>query len=76
MVTQTGIGGAMRSKETVREEGMERDGKMGEERIEDIESTESDIEIVTELGGREGEIETIMESTKVEEGRVDEVAGT
>ena len=36
------IVGAMRSKDTVREEGVERDGKMGEERIEDIEGTESD----------------------------------
>ena len=67
MVTRTGIGGAMHSKETVREEGIERDGKMGEERIEDIEGTESDTKIVTELGGRDGEIETIMESTKIGE---------
>ena len=44
MVTRTGIGGAMRSKDTVREGGIER-----EERIED---TESDTEVVTELGGR------------------------
>ena len=29
---------------------------MGEERIEDIKGTESDIEIVTELGGRDGGI--------------------
>ena len=76
MVTRTGIGGAMRSKETVHEEDIERDGKMGEERIEDIEGTESDTEIVTELGGRDREIETIMKSTKIGEGRVDEVAGS
>ena len=67
---------AMRSKDIVREEGVkgERDGIMGEERIEDIEGTESDTERVTELGGRDGEIETIMESTKIGEERVDEVA--
>ena len=76
MVTRTGIGGAMRSKDTVREEGIERDGKMGEERIEDIEGIESDTEIVTELGGRDGEIETIMESTKIGEERVDGLAGS
>ena len=46
----------------------------GEEEI-DIEGTESDTEIVTELGGRDGEIETTMESTKIGEGRVDEGAG-
>ena len=66
----------MRSKDTVCEEGIERDGKMGEERIEDREGTESDTEIVTELRGIEGEIETIMESTKIGEERVDEVAGS
>ena len=66
----------MCSKDTVREEGIERDGKMGEERIEEIEGTESDTERVTELGEREGEIETIMESTKIGEERVDEVAGS
>ena len=76
MVTRTSIGGAMRSKETVREEGIERDHKMGEKRIEDIEGTESDTEIVTELGGRDGEIETLMESTKIGEERVNEVAGS
>ena len=67
----------MRSKDTVREEGIkgERDGIMGEERIEDIEGTESDTEIVTELGGRDGEIETIIESTKIGEERVDEAGG-
>ena len=75
MVIRTGIGGAMCSKDTVHEEDIEKDGKMGEERMEDKEGTESDTKIVTELGGRDGEIETIMESTKVEEGRVDEVAG-
>ena len=68
MDTRTGIGGALRSKDTVREGGIER-----EERIED---TESDTEGVTELGGRDGEIETTMESTKIREGRVDEVAGS
>ena len=61
MVTWTGIGGALLSRDTVREEGIEKDGK---ERIEEIEGTESDTEVVTELGGRDGEIETIMESTK------------
>ena len=75
-MTQTGISGVMRSKDTVYEEGIKGDGKMGEERIEDIEGTESDIEIVTELGGRDGEIETIIESTKIGEERVDEVAGS
>ena len=49
MVARAGIVGAMRSKDTVCEEGIKRDGKMGEERIEDIEGTESDTEIVTEL---------------------------
>ena len=66
----------MRSKDTVREEGIERDGKEGEERIVKIEGTESDTEVVTELGGRDGEIEITMESTKMGEGRVDEVAGS
>ena len=65
----------MRSKDTVLEEGIERDGKMGEERIKNREGTESDTEIVTELGEREGEIKIIMESTKIGEERVDEVAG-
>ena len=74
-MARAGIVGAMRSKDTVREEGVERDGKMGEERIEDIEGIESDTEIVTELGGRDEEIETTMESTKIGEGRVDEGAG-
>ena len=68
MDTQTGIGGALRSKDTVREGGIER-----EEKIED---TESDTQVVTELGGRDGEIKTTMESTKIGEGRVDEVAGS
>ena len=66
----------MRSKDIVREEGIKGDGKMGEERIEDIEGIESDTERVTELGGRDGEIETIMESTKIGEERIDEVAGS
>ena len=70
MVARAGIVGAMRSKDTVREEGIE------EERIEDIKGTESDTERVTELGGRDGEIEIIMESTKIGEERVDEVAGS
>ena len=73
MVTRIGIGGALLSKDTVREGGIERDGKEREERIED---TESDTEVVIELGGRNGEIETTMESTKIGEGRVDEVAGS
>ena len=47
MVTRAGIGGAMCSKDTVREEGIERDGKEGEERIVEIEGTESDTEVVT-----------------------------
>ena len=76
MVTRTGNSGAMRSKDTVREEGIGRDGKEREERIEEIEDTESDTEVVTELRGRDGEIEIIMESTKIGEGRVDEVTGS
>ena len=48
---------------------------MGEERIEDIEGIESDTETVTKLGGKEGEIETITESTKIGEGRGDEAEG-
>ena len=48
---------------------------MGEERIEDIKGTESDTETMTELRGRDGEIETIMESTKIGEGRGDEAEG-
>ena len=59
-MARTGIDGAMHSKNTVREEGIERDGKEGEERIEEIEGTESDTDIVIELGGRDEEIETIM----------------
>ena len=71
---------AMCSKDTVREEGIEeekgeRDGIMGEERIEDIKGTESDTKIVTEVGGRDGEIEIIMESTKIGEERGDEAGG-
>ena len=50
--------------------------RTGEERIVEIEGTESDTKVVTELGGRDGEIETIMESTKIGEGRVDEVTGS
>ena len=73
MDTRTGIGGALRSKDIVRERGIERDGKEREERIED---TESDMEVLTELKGRDGAIETIMESTKIGEGRVDEVVGS
>ena len=60
---------AMRSKDTIREEGIE------EERIEDIEGTESDMERVTKLKGRDGEIEIIIESTKIGEERVDEAGG-
>ena len=76
MVTRTGIGGALLSRDTVREEGIEKDGKEREERIEEIEGTESDTEVVTELRGREEEIETTIESTKIGEGRVDEVTGS
>ena len=65
MVARAGIVGAMRSKDTVCEE----------ERIEDIECTKSDTERVTELGGRDGEIETIMESTKIGEERVEDAGG-
>ena len=75
MVTRTGIGGAMCSKDTVCEEGIERDGKEGEERIVEIEGIESDTEVVTELRGKDGEIETTVESTKIGEGRVDEGVG-
>ena len=59
----------MCSKDTVREGGIERDGKERKERIEEIEDIESDTEVVIELGGRDGEIETTMESTKIGEGR-------
>ena len=52
MVTRTGIGGALLSRDTVREGGIERDGKEREERIEEIEDTESDTEVVTELRGK------------------------
>ena len=76
MDTRTGIGGALRSKDTVREGGIERDGKERKERIEEIEDTESNMEVVTELRGRDGEIETTRESTKIGEGRVGEVAGS
>ena len=76
LVVQIGIGGTMRSKDTGHEEGIERDGKEREERIEEVEGTESDTEVVTELRGRDGEIEITMESTKIGEGRVDEVAGS
>ena len=80
MVTRAGIMGAMCSQDIVREEGIEeekreRDGIMGEERIEDIEGIESDTERVTELRGRDGETETIMKSTKRGEERVDEAGG-
>ena len=72
--------GAMCSKDTIREEGIEeekgeRDGLMGEERIEDIAGIESDTDRVIELGGRDGEIETIMESTKIGEERGDDEGG-
>ena len=69
MVARAGIVGVMRSKDTIREEDIE------EERIEDIEGTESDTERVTELGGRDGEIEMIMESTKIGEERVEDAGG-
>ena len=77
LVARAGIMGAMCSKDTIREEGIEgeRDVIMGEERIEDIEGTESDTKIVTELGGRDGEIETIIESTKIGEERDDDEGG-
>ena len=65
----------MRFKDTGREEGIERDGKERKERIEEVEGTESDTEVVTELGGRDGEIEATMKSTKIREGRVDEGVG-
>ena len=48
---------------------------MGEERI-DIEGIESDTERVTKRGGRDGEIEIIMESTKIGEESGDEKAGS
>ena len=70
MVARAGIVEAMRSKDTAHKEGIE------EERIEDIEGIESDTERVTELRGRDGEIEIIIESTKIGEERVDEVAGS
>ena len=76
-MARAGIVGAMRSKDTVHEEVIEEengegDGIMGEERIEEIEGTESDTKIVTKLGVIDGEIETIMESTKIGEERVDD----
>ena len=67
-MARAGIMRVICSKDTIREEGIE------EERIEDIERTESNMEGVTELRGRDREIETIMESTKIGEERVDEVA--
>ena len=72
MVTRTGIGGVMRSKDTVREEGIERDGKEEEEIIEEIEGTESDTEIMSEYREGDGEIEMITESTKIGEERGEE----
>ena len=77
MVVRVGINEAMRSKDAVHgerigDERRERVWIIGEERIELIEDTESDIRIVSDLGEGDGEIEIIMESTKIGEGRVDE----
>ena len=77
MVVWAGINEVMRSKDTVRgestrDEKRERVWTMGEERIEVIEDTESDTEIVSDLGEGDGEIEIIIESTKIGEGKVDE----
>ena len=49
---------------------------MGEERIvvgetRDVEGIDSDTGIVSDIGERDGEIEIMMESTKIGEGRVD-----
>ena len=49
---------------------------MGEEGIEVIEGTESDTKIVTELRGRDREIEIIMESTKIGEGNGNDEVGS
>ena len=73
MVVRTGIKEVMCAKDIVREESIgdekrERVWTMGEERIEVIEGTKSDIGIVSEI--REGDREMkIMESTKIGEGR-------
>ena len=45
---------------------------MREEKIEVIEDTKSDTEIVFDLREGDREIEIIIESTKIGEGRVDE----
>ena len=82
LVVRAGIKEAMGSKDTDREEniGDEKEVIRGEERI-DIEGTESDTEIVSELGEGDGEIEIITESTKmgeergVETGNGEEVKG-
>ena len=82
LVARAGIKEAMGSKDTDREEniGDEKEVTRGEERI-DIEGTESDTEIVSELREGDGEIEIITESTKmgeergVETGNGEEVKG-
>ena len=70
MVARAGIKEAMCSKDTVREESIrdEKDVTMGEERI-DIEGTESDTGIMSDLGEGDGEIKMITESTKIGEER-------
>ena len=77
MVAWAGINEVMRSKDAVRGESTrhekrERVWTMGEERIEVIEDTELDTGIVSDLREGDGEIEIIIESTKIGEGRVDE----
>ena len=62
----------MMSIERVQEMKKERVWTMGEERIEVIEDIESDIGMVSNLREGDGEIEIIIESTKIREGRVDE----
>ena len=77
MVIRAGINEAMHSKDAVRrectgDERRERVWIIGEERIGVKEDTESDIVIVSNLREEDGEIEIIIESTKIGEERVDE----
>ena len=76
MVERAGINEAMCSKDTISGESIgdeERDWRRGKERIEVIEDTELDTGIVSDLREGEEEIEIIIESIKIGEGRVDEV---
>ena len=76
MVARSVISEVMRSKEASRGESTGDEKRirgrvwtMGEERIELIEDTESDIGIVSDIREGDGEIEIIIESTKIGEGR-------